>query len=732
MAKAKTRSISLFSTSFLDVLANTIGGLAFLLVLAMLLIGELVYSPPEITTEELPPGYHDMDYLTWLGAREGMGKYRWTFGAGDHPAGLQLDPNSGKLWGRPQLSSEEGKVNQHKFTVICETVYENDPNKRKEDERSYELTVYREKPVNLLPLRIITDSNLPAAYRGQPYPMTMAAEGGQPPYSWSLEGGSLPAGLSLGREGRFLGSPAQIGEYQFGIVVSTVRGERASERFALTVSEIYPPPRPLRVITDEMTAAVAEREYTFYAAAEGGQPPYRWSAQGNLPAWLNSHAGSTGFRGTPALSDIGKREMRWRVTDSQGLTADSGPMELEVVPPPGLVPPPVQIKTEVLPAGRVARPYSLAVAVEGGMLPYQWSFVHTESLQGLAFQEDTGLIKGTPVSTGTFSVVVEVTDAREQRARADYKLVIHPTLTPVSILTRETQLGRVDTDYSLALSATGGYPPYRWELSEGELPAGLTLDAASGLIAGQPSEPGTYSYAVSVKDAEGSGPAQSQRLKTEILTKQNLPKLTVTTTALPVLIAGQPTEVALACEGGAGPYRWRSRGDLPESVVIEDGRLQGAAQEAGTFDVTLIVTDSAGQEAQADVLLRVRRLVPRWWFLLALATALVALALIIRLVLLVRRYRPADAETESLTILSKSIPNARASCDYSVQLACSGGSAPYHWKVAKGDLPEGLTLEPDGCLHGCPFSKTRVNKTITMTFTVEVRDRTGQTAQQEL
>ncbi len=730
MAKGKTRSISLFSTSFLDVLANTIGGLAFLLVLAMMLVGELVFSPPEITTEELPPGYHDMDYLTWLGAREGMGKYRWSFGEGDRPGGLQLDPNSGKLWGRPQLSSEAGKVNQHKFTLICETVSENDPNKEKRDERSYELTVYREKPVNLLPLRIITDDNLPAAYRNQSYPMTMAAEGGQPPYSWSLAQGTLPERLTISREGRFIGSPARLGEYQFEIVVSTVRGERASGRFALTVSEIYPPPRPLKVVTDEMVAAVAERDYTFYGAAEGGRSPYRWSPQGNLPGWLKPHAGSSGFKGAPTLSDIGKRELRWRVTDSQGLTADSEPMELEVVPPPGLVPPPVQIKTEVLPEGRVGQAYSLAVAVEGGMLPYQWSLSHTGSLSGLTFQDDAGMIKGTPESTGTFSVTVAVSDAREHRASADYQLVIHPALTPVSILTKDTLLGRADTDYSLALSATGGYPPYRWELSEDGLPPGLTLDAASGLISGQPSTAGTYTYAVSVKAAEGNGPAEPHRLKTEILTKQNVRKLTVTVATLPVLIAGQPTEVTLACEGGAGPYHWRGIGELPDQMSIEGGRLQGAAREAGTFEVTLVVTDSVGQEARKAVLLQVRRLVPRWWFVLAFIAAVIMFVLIIWLARLVRRYRA--AEMESLTILSKSIPNARASCDYSVQLACSGGSGPYHWKLVQGELPEGLTLEPDGSLHGCPFSKTRVNKTIAMAFTVEVRDRTGQTAQQEL
>ncbi len=730
MAKKRTQSIAMFSTSFLDVLANTIGGLAFLLVLAMMLIGEMVFSPPQIMTEELPPAYDNMDYVTWLGAREGMGKFRWRFGEGRYPDGLALEPETGKLWGAVQPEPGAAEVRQYEFTVICETVFEGDPNRLKEDQRRYALTVYRDKPVNLLALRIMTEPELPDAYRGQAYPMSLAAEGGQPPYAWSVTDGVLPAGLSLHREGRFAGAPSELGTFGFEITVATARGERASRRFTLDVSEIYPPPQPLKVLTDALPAAVAERAYIVYPAAEGGVGPYRWSAVGDCPSWLCAEGGGLRFAGTPALSDLGSCWLTWRVTDKQGTTAESPAMSLEVVSPPGPAPPPLRLRTKTLPEGRVGQAYALAIAVEGGVAPYAWSFEGSTDVPGVVLSDEEGILDGAPQTAGVFPVRVQVTDSRDERARAGYALTIHPAVAPVSILTEQTHLARVGSAYHCALSATGGYPPYQWRIADGDLPEGLTLNRQTGAIVGTPKTAGVHAFSVSVADAEGTGPTEPRPLRVEVLTAQNVQKLVVTTTALPLWLVGRPTEVALSCDGGARPYRWSVDGDLPEGLSVQEGRLTGSATASGDFGLTLYVTDASGQRAEQAVLLQVRRMVPLWRFVLAAVGLALALAIILWLARLVSRYRP--AQDQPLEILSTSIPNARASCEYSVQLACAGGVGPYRWRVVAGELPDGLTLDEDGRLHGTPFTKTRVNQTITMPFTVEVRDQRGQSTRQEL
>lgn len=55
--------------------------------------------------------------------------------------------------------------------------------------------------------------------------------------------------------------------------------------------------------------------------------------------------------------------------------------------------------------------------------------------------------------------------------------------------------------YEATLEATGGVPPYHWEISSGELPAGLDLNPASGLISGIPSETGQFEFVVTVSDS---------------------------------------------------------------------------------------------------------------------------------------------------------------------------------------------------------------------------------------
>jgi len=729
MARENMRSVTLFGTSFLDVLANTIGGLAFLLILALLLAGELIVNAPQIMTEELPAAYHNMEYQTWLGAREGMGRFRWSFGEGTHPEGLSLDPNTGRLWGKPQLDPKNPQTAQYKFSVVCEAVG-SDPNDHKQDERQYLITLFQEKPVDLFPLRIITDANLPDAYREHLYPMTLAAEGGQPPYSWSIVDGALPALLTLAHDGRFVGAPSMTGEFQFQAMVSTRRGETVTRRFSLKVLYAYQPPPPLKIITRAMPAAVAERSYSFYPSAEGGVPPYRWSSTVETPAWLKALGVEGGFQGTPALEDIAKRPLLWRVTDSRGNSVDSNSMDLEVVPPPGPALLPLRIKTKQLPEGRVGESYSLAVAVEGGMPPYHWSLGVVDRALGLSVQKDDGLLEGVPESAGAYVVPLEVSDSRTGRAGMSYDLKIRPGLTPVSILTDKKHLGRVGTEFWLALSATGGFPAYQWAVSEGRLPEGLTLDPGTGVISGRPKTAGTAKFAVSVKDAEGTGPPQMRPIEVEILTQENTSKLVVTTSTVPLLVAGREVAMTLACEGGVAPYVWEVENPLPRGLSVRDGKLTGVTKDAGDFDVTFVVADSSGQQAQSPVQLHVRRMSPLWQLLLVSLIAVACLVLAVWFARLARRYRP--LEVEPLMVLSKSLPNARASCEYSVQLACMGGTAPYTWRLVKGELPEGLALDPTGLLHGCPFTKTRVNETIDMPFTVEVRDQRGQTAQQEL
>lgn len=64
--------------------------------------------------------------------------------------------------------------------------------------------------------------------------------------------------------------------------------------------------------------------------------------------------------------------------------------------------------------------------------------------------------------------------------------------------------GALGSPYAAQLSATGGSPPYGFQLIAGVLPPGLAL-ASSGALSGIPARPGTYAFTVEVRDASSCG-----------------------------------------------------------------------------------------------------------------------------------------------------------------------------------------------------------------------------------
>jgi uncharacterized protein (TIGR03437 family) len=63
--------------------------------------------------------------------------------------------------------------------------------------------------------------------------------------------------------------------------------------------------------------------------------------------------------------------------------------------------------------------------------------------------------------------------------------------------------------YSASVNAMGGTPPYRWGLSSGNLPPGLSLDSSTGAVSGAPTGTGSFNFTVRVTDSTGSASAKS-------------------------------------------------------------------------------------------------------------------------------------------------------------------------------------------------------------------------------
>ncbi|HEV2362039.1 MAG TPA: Ig domain-containing protein, partial [Acidimicrobiales bacterium] len=169
-------------------------------------------------------------------------------------------------------------------------------------------------------------------------------------------------------------------------------------------------------------------------------------------------------------------------------------------------------------------------------------------------------------------------------ATITYSLVVKIAITPGSL-----PAATVKSAYSVTLTATGGTSPYTWKLASGALPAGLSLSATTGKIAGTPTKAGTFTFTVLVTDS--SHPAL-----TATRTYALVVKIAITPASLPVATAGTAYSATLSAIGGTGPYTWKlASGALPAGLSLSGttGRIAGTPATAGTFTFTVEVTDSS-------------------------------------------------------------------------------------------------------------------------------------------
>lgn len=74
------------------------------------------------------------------------------------------------------------------------------------------------------------------------------------------------------------------------------------------------------------------------------------------------------------------------------------------------------------------------------------------------------------------------------------------------------------------------------------------------------------------------------------------------------------------------------------------------------------------------------------------------------------------AQAPTLAVVDEALPRLEAGVEFHTLLHATGGAPPYVWSVASGDLPEGVTLTPEGLFGGRPA------KAGTFTVTLRVED----------
>jgi hypothetical protein len=381
----------------------------------------------------------------------------------------------------------------------------------------------------------------------------------------------------------------------------------------------------------------------------GAGGPYTFTAT-NLPPGLSISSSGT-ISGTPTTP--GPYTYTVTVTDNNG---SSGTVNCSIT-----VYMPVSSSCVAITAVQGVAISPVTMMGSGGAGgPY--TFTATNLPPGLSIST-SGIISGTPTTSGAYNYSVTVTDNVGNSGVVNCSVTVYPPLT----LACASTSAEIGFPYSSALVASGGVPSYTYSISGGALPPGLSLNTSTGAITGTPTTVGTYNYTAQVADSAG-----------DVVTN-NTCSITVAP-ALTLACASSSAEVAvpyssaLVASEGVPPYTYSiSNGALPPGLSLNSstGAITGTPTTSGTYNYTAKVVDSIGGTVTNS----------NCSFTVAPALALACASGI-----------------------------AQVGVAYSSALAGSGGVPPYTYSIGNGSLPPGLSLNTStGAITGTPATTGTYN-----------------------
>ncbi len=396
------------------------------------------------------------------------------------PTGLTFDTASGTIGGTPSVSS--GRTT---YTVIATDTLDATAS------NTFQLTVNAPLVANV---SVATETLTQAQPSASFTPIT--SSGGTTPLGYSVSP-TLPAGLSLASgTGLITGIPTgTLAAANFTVTVTDANGATDSGSFSLAVNG--PVTAAQAIASKSLTVDTPAAAFTPVTGA-GGTGALTYSVAPTLPAGIGFVPSTGAISGLPTITSAATT-YTVTVTDQNNATA-SASFSLAVN---GAVTASTAIPATTLTQNH-AGPAFTPVTGGGGTSPYTYSVSPTLPA-GLSLGTSTGAVSGpATVTAATTSYTVTVTDLNGASKTADFSLTVDPQVTAIAVVpSTSLKVNQVATAFT-PVTGGGGTRALTYSVAPG-LPAGLSLDPATGAVSGKPSvTQATTNYTVTVTDTNNA------------------------------------------------------------------------------------------------------------------------------------------------------------------------------------------------------------------------------------
>lgn len=420
------------------------------------------------------------------------------------------------------------------------------------------------------PPLIVANSLPPKLFVNRPFSGRIIAIGGTPPYSFAMNWGALPPGLSAidTGTGQVSGTPTSAGYYSFNVSVTDSSSTPLSSNgnFGFTVAT------PLGRNDSVATATAIDNGVFFPSISPYIDPPDAAPLAADSDYYkLISVSGAKVHVATGAQTPV------------NGPVLDT---VIEILDPNG-----TRLASCNQPGGTTTNFTSACINDDVVDPP------STDSM--LDFK-----VPGAPSTLTTF--LIHVLDWRGG-ARPDmfYSLDVSGVTDPLKITSPAslTPAAR-GLSYSEQLTSANGTGAITWAVSSGTLPPGITL-SPSGALTGPATADGTYSFTIKATDSATpplivSAPEQIQVAE---------PVAILSSPTLPSACVNQPYTFTEQSSGGVAPLFWGFEAAPWMGINLDSstGIFSGTSPITGTFTGRIFLSDATGHVAVQAMSLTVKQ-----------------------------------------------------------------------------------------------------------------------------